>query len=308
MAHVFICYRRNDSQTMAGRIFDYLESKYGQGNIFKDVNSIPYGDDFISSVIVNEIPNSDVVLIILGPTWLTADTKGQRRLDNPKDVVRLEIETALRYSDKLLIPVLVPDSRGEMPLMPSGEELPESLLELARKNAASVRNDPDFRADMEKLVKRIDAHLEGRTIKKTTEEVKLDNWLAVFFPRPDLSGTGIPVAGINKIDFKWGTQAPTINGVVIPISNCVSTNPPISDPPPGTSSPNCSEFYSVRFVAEASLNEGNYQFKISSNDGVRLYVNETAVLDKFVTRPFVIDTANINLAAGSHKIQSGIFS
>jgi hypothetical protein len=41
------------------------------------------------------------------------------------------------------------------------------------------------------------------------------NWTATMFPSTDLTGTGVPVAGINAINFNWGTGSPNINGVSI---------------------------------------------------------------------------------------------
>jgi hypothetical protein len=37
----------------------------------------------------------DALLAIIGPGWLDAQESGQRRLDDPHDFVRIEIEAAL---------------------------------------------------------------------------------------------------------------------------------------------------------------------------------------------------------------------
>jgi hypothetical protein len=49
-----------------------------------------------------------VVLVVIGPGWFDSRTDdGRRRLDDPEDHVRVEIETVLRLESLLVIPVLV---------------------------------------------------------------------------------------------------------------------------------------------------------------------------------------------------------
>ena len=74
-----------------------------------------------------------MLLALIGPQWLTiTDENGQRRLDNPEDYVRLEIETALTRKIRV-IPILVDDAR-----MPRANELPPSLAPLVRRNAVEI--------------------------------------------------------------------------------------------------------------------------------------------------------------------------
>ncbi len=44
--------------------------------------------------------------------------------------------------------------------MPSETQLPEGLKELAYHNGISVRSDPDFHRDMDRLIDGIEKHLE----------------------------------------------------------------------------------------------------------------------------------------------------
>jgi hypothetical protein len=91
---IFICYRRSDSSAYAGRIFDRLSATLGGQNIFMDIDTIAPGVNFADSI-RQEIGYSDVILVIIGPTWLEArNENGQSRLDDPNDFVRIEIETA----------------------------------------------------------------------------------------------------------------------------------------------------------------------------------------------------------------------
>ncbi len=43
---IFISYRRSDTPDAVGRIYDRLVSEFGKARVFKDVDSIPLGQDF----------------------------------------------------------------------------------------------------------------------------------------------------------------------------------------------------------------------------------------------------------------------
>jgi predicted nucleotide-binding protein len=91
-----------------------------------------------------------VLLAVIGPTWLTAtDERGVRRLDDPEDIVRLEVEAALAR-DVWVIPILV-----EGTVMPGRNDLPESLAGLARRHALLIRHE-SFRSDVGRLVTAIE--------------------------------------------------------------------------------------------------------------------------------------------------------
>ena len=157
MSRIFISYRRQDSPHMTGRIYDKLESVFGSNRVFRDIDDISAGEDFRAKL-AKEIEKSDILLIIIGPKWESiADAKGNRRLDDPNDFVRLEVEAGLKRTDKIVIPVLVENAP-----MPNAANLPESLRELCYRNAISVRQDPDFHNDTQKLIREIkgidDAH------------------------------------------------------------------------------------------------------------------------------------------------------
>ena len=132
MAGIFISYRRSDSQGEAGRLFDDLVRPFGEDTVFMDVAAIEAGRDF-RKAIEEGVTKSGVLLVVMGPEWITAkDEAGTRRLDNPADFVRIETAAALRR-DIPVIPVLVRNAR-----MPSAEQLPEDLKELAYRNAIEL--------------------------------------------------------------------------------------------------------------------------------------------------------------------------
>jgi hypothetical protein len=128
---IFISYRRDETAYPAGWLFDRLVDRFG-GQVFKDVDSIELGDDFVE-VITGAVGSCDVLLALIGDQWLTiTDEDGRRRLDDPTDFVRLEIEAALKR-DVRVIPILVAGAR-----MPRAADLPRSLAKLVRRQALEL--------------------------------------------------------------------------------------------------------------------------------------------------------------------------
>ena len=149
---VFISYRREDSAFPAGWLYDRLCAHLGGDHVFKDVDSIDPGDDFVR-VIGDAVGSCQVLLALIGDRWLDiTDGTGQRRLDDPEDFVRLEIEAALRR-DVRVIPILV----GRAPL-PRSEQLPDSLRGLIRRQAIELSPNR-FEPDVARLVRTIDKTL-----------------------------------------------------------------------------------------------------------------------------------------------------
>lgn len=143
---VFIGYRREDTADVAGRIYDAFVHRFGRARIFKDVDNIRPGADF-GQYIKTILPKCRVFLALIGPHWIDSkDETGARRIDNPNDWVRIEIETALATPKVEVVPVLVNGAR-----MPKPEELPPSMRPLLRRNAAAIRRDPDFHDDVARL-------------------------------------------------------------------------------------------------------------------------------------------------------------
>jgi NACHT domain/TIR domain len=150
---IFISYRREDTAYPAGWLYDRLADRYGAGQIFKDVDSIELGDNFVE-VITRAVGSCDVLLALIGPQWLTIpDEHGRRRLDSRDDFVRLELEAALSRR-VLVIPILVEGAR-----MPRAEELPDSLAELVRRQALEL-SPARFAVDTSRLLRVLD-RIEG---------------------------------------------------------------------------------------------------------------------------------------------------
>ena len=128
---------------------DRLADRFGEGQVFIDVDTIKPGVDFAEEIF-RAVAACQVLLAIIGPAWLTrTDERGRRRLDDPDDIVRLEIEAALARGVRV-IPILV-----EGAVMPCRDDLPESLAGLARRNALLIRHE-SFRYDAGRLVTAIE--------------------------------------------------------------------------------------------------------------------------------------------------------
>ncbi len=149
MGKLFISYRRDDTQEITGRIYDRLEARFGRDAIFMDVDSIPLGADF-RQILRDAVAASSIMLALIGRQWLSVvDERGQRRLDNPSDFVRIEIEAALAR-DIPVVPVL---TQGVA--MPREHDLPSSLAALAYRHGMDVRSDQHFTPDVEQLIARL---------------------------------------------------------------------------------------------------------------------------------------------------------
>ena len=168
---IFISYRRSDSQDITGRIYEYLEKRFGPEAIFRDVYSIPLGDDYRIHL-REKAQTCRVLVVVIGPDWVTvSDPDGNRRLDNPDDWVRIEVETALDREIPV-IPLLIDGA-----CIPEEADLPSDLKPLAHRNAALARPDPDFQADMARLIRQVEKIVRltdgGRSLTRG-QQLKLD--------------------------------------------------------------------------------------------------------------------------------------
>ncbi len=149
MAGVFISYRRSDTAPYAARLKARLDSEFGDGYVFMDVDSLRPGEPF-PQVIEATIESTEAVLALIGRDWLTVtDADGRRRLDNPGDFVRIELATAFRL-ERVVIPVLLENAS-----MPHAGELPELLAALAERHAIEL-GDERWDGDVVRLVQRLE--------------------------------------------------------------------------------------------------------------------------------------------------------
>jgi WD40 repeat protein len=125
MRPVFISYRRDDTAKQATWLYDQLTEHFGALQVFKDVQTIQPGDDFVEAINA-ELSSAGALLALIGDKWLTP------RLHDAYDYVRLEIEAAFAGSVRV-IPILVGGAR-----MPDAGDLPASIARLARSQAVEL--------------------------------------------------------------------------------------------------------------------------------------------------------------------------
>jgi hypothetical protein len=203
-ARIFISYRREETAWPAGWLFNQLEEHFGKGQVFKDVDSIRPGDDF-AEVITAAVADCDVLLALIGDRWLTiAGEDGHRRLDDPDDFVRLEIQAALAHG-VLVIPVLIGGA-----VMPSREELPTSLARMVRFQAVELSPN-HFEADTERLLRALDnrlAEAQARRDDKEAAGAGRSPYKRDSIPGPDLR----PYVGISRTTTEYQLIASAMEG------------------------------------------------------------------------------------------------
>ena len=201
---IFISYRRADSKYVVDRIRDRLIAAYGEDAVFRDIESIPLGQNF-SSVLDEATATCNVMLVVIGPQWAgITDAQGNKRLFDPGDFTRIEIETGLAHKEILVIPVLVMNA-----MMPGPQDIPESLGNLLFRNAISVRNDPDFTPDMLRLVQGINRFLGAAPITVQYFEPETTHIPGGVFCMGSNAGAGIaahetPQHEINLPEYRIG--------------------------------------------------------------------------------------------------------
>ncbi len=203
MLNIFISYRRDDAGYVPGMLCERLRKVFGPSSVFIDLDTIPYGIDFRDHII-KAVSQCDVLLAIIGDTWLAArDDAGKRRLDDPGDFVRIEIEAAIARNIPI-VPILIRNAA-----IPSPNDLPDTLQPLAFRNAAELRAGRDTNHHIDLLIRDLRSHLRpgpdrtegatsGKKLERPSTAVESDS-ATLRFVR-DTGWVGMAVAFKVKID------------------------------------------------------------------------------------------------------------
>ncbi|MBI1281244.1 MAG: TIR domain-containing protein [Anaerolineaceae bacterium] len=268
MKRIFISYRRSDSSTITGRIYDRLVLAFGEERVFKDVDDIPLGQDF-RKTLEDEVSKCDVLLVIIGKQWANVvDSDGNRRLNDPNDFVSIEVAVGLMRPNVLVVPCLVNGAT-----LPTPEELPPDLQDLRFRNAATVRDDPDFKHDMVRLIehlKKAEAYRHGSTNKGNYRSAASASARLAFI-----------VLGITVllIAITLGAILPRLSSSVTSTVTATST---VTETPLATviSEP------SATFIPEPMPTPTIVERMATTKDGARVWAHPAAVRgDKFFTLP-----------------------
>jgi len=159
---IFLSYRHEETDWQASWLAEMLGDHFGEGVVFKDVDSIQPGDDFVQ-VITDAVGSCEVLLVLIGNRWLTiTDQNERRRLDDPQDFVRLEIEAALKRNVRV-VPILVQGAH-----MPHADDLPDSLAMLARRQAIEL-SPRRFKSDAGPLLKVLGQAISNAQTRAATD-------------------------------------------------------------------------------------------------------------------------------------------
>ena len=155
MTKITVSYRRNDSAAITGRIVDRLVAHYGADSVFRDIDNIPPGIDY-RKYISGALASTDILLAIVGPQWAGKTLDGNTRIQQESDLVRIEVETALR-KDIPVVPILVGNAT-----MPQPSDLPVGLHDFAYRNAVKVDALEDFDDHVARLIRNLDRLLQTK--------------------------------------------------------------------------------------------------------------------------------------------------
>lgn len=145
---LFVSYRRVDAPGHAGRIGGALIAHFGDGQVFKDIESLQPGQDFVE-IVRAMLQRAFCMVVIIGPGWAR-----DGRLHRADDLHREEIRTALERQIQI-IPVLVHGAT-----MPHSEELPEDIRPVARRQAVEI-TDTRWDYDVGRVIDRVEDVLAG---------------------------------------------------------------------------------------------------------------------------------------------------
>lgn len=110
-----------------------------------------------------------------------------------------------------------------------------------------------------------------------TSSSTFPDWKGEYFANQNLSGSPALTIDNVQINFNWGTGSP---------------DPSIP-----------STHYSVRWTRNQFFNAGTYQFTATADDGIRVWVGGTLLIDQWRDQPPSTYTASITLAAGTWPLR-----
>lgn len=207
---IFISYRHKDTQGEASRLADDLRAALPDVQIFRDVETIAPGEDFVVAL-ERALSECSVMLVLIGPIWLeTRDAQGRRKIDDSNDWTRLEVATGLKRNVRV-IPVTCRDAP-----LPASEELPEDIRDLRRRQAFQLDNDR-WRYDFEQLVEKL-AQSEGfKRAQRTAASAPL--------------APAAPPEPPRKSTKRWLMIAAGVVVVVVVIASMLESDPGLVVPP-----------------------------------------------------------------------------
>ena len=102
MNEIFLSYKRSDDPGYVARLADSLEKAFGEGMVYRDVDSERAGGNWKKSI-TRTVSGAEVVLAVIGPEWQKLLASGS---STERDWVRFELNQA-NILDVPVIPVVL---------------------------------------------------------------------------------------------------------------------------------------------------------------------------------------------------------
>ncbi len=128
---IFISYRREDHPEVSAVLHARFGTRFGEANVFRDVPSLPAGEDFVRGI-PKRVQACDVLVVLIGPKWVRLI---REKAIEELDYVRAEIATALSEK-KLIVPVCICGAKK-----PDAKNIHYQVRGILERNMVSL-NDP----------------------------------------------------------------------------------------------------------------------------------------------------------------------
>lgn len=112
----------------------------------------------------------------------------------------------------------------------------------------------------------------------TAVDVFIQQWQGEYFNNTSLTGSPVLIRDDSAVDFDWGSSSPA---------------PDIIQP----------DTFSARWTRSLDLTSGQYRFTVTSDDGVRLWVNNTLLIDQWHNQAPTSYEREINLSGGQIPVR-----
>jgi hypothetical protein len=120
------------------------------------------------------------------------------------------------------------------------------------------------------------AALAVASISLAAPQAEDAQWHAKYWNNRDLADTPALERSEDALDHDWGASSP-LNGVNV-------------------------DNFSARWTRVIDFEAGRYRFNVTSDDGVRTWVDEKLLIDDWAEHEAVLHTADISLSAGEHQV------
>lgn len=154
MVDVFINYRTADARFAAAAAFELLAGRFGRSRVFLDNQSMRPGAVYPEQI-QSALSSMRVLLVLIGPDWMTGLDAESPPIHHESDWVRREIREAIRRGVPI-VPVLLDGA-----VLPDHGQLPADVRPMLLHQTAEVRHR-SLGADIESLARHVARFVPAR--------------------------------------------------------------------------------------------------------------------------------------------------